>query len=202
MAHFSNHSNFNKIDKIPEYAKNYRKELMIFSLITIFVIRIYGLKIIKLKFGMFEYCIGEDLAKKIKEAKETNNLKKERILKGFSRLYSICLNIYKIMDDYEDCEEFDEIRTFFSYIAQIFCNTIEKYIDKKKIAIKRIEKVLDCLVYDYAFCGEGWDEKGNRSLYLEKCDFKDGEDYEFLDIPVPITKTDEWYDNLKSINNR
>ena len=129
---FSDHPNFNKINKIPEYAKNYRKELMMFSLITIFVLRIYGLKIIKLKFGMFEYCIVEDLAKKIKEAKETNNLKKERILKGFSRLYSICLNIYKIMDDYEDCEEFDEIRTFFSYIAQIFCNTIEKYIDKKK----------------------------------------------------------------------
>ena len=150
---------------------------------------------------MLEYLIVVDLAKKIKEAKETNNLERERILKGFSRLYSICLNIYKIMDDYEDCEEFDEIRTFFSYIAQIFLNTIEKYIDKKKIDIKRIEKVLDCLVYDYAFCGGGCDEKENRILYLEKCDFKDGEDYEFLDIPVPITKTDEWYDNLKSIKS-
>ena len=61
---------------------------------------------------MIEY-FNEDLAKKIKEAKETNNLEKERILKGFSRLYSICLNIYKIMNDYEDCEEFGEIRTFF-----------------------------------------------------------------------------------------
>ena len=151
---------------------------------------------------MFEYCIVEDLAKKNKEAKETNNLKRERILKGFSRLYSIFLNIEKIMKDYDDSEEFDEIRKFFSFVGQIFYNTIEKYIDKKKIDIKRIEKVLYCLVYDYAFGGEGWDEKGNRSLYLEKCDFKDGEDYEFLDIPVPITKTDEWYDNLKSINNR
>ena len=66
---FSDHPNFNKINKIPEYAKNYRKELMMFSLITIFVLRIYGLKIIKLKFGMFEYCIVEDLAKKIKEFK-------------------------------------------------------------------------------------------------------------------------------------
>ena len=149
---------------------------------------------------MFEYCIVEDLAKKIKEAKETNNLEKERILKGFSRLYSICLNIYKIMDDYEDCEELMKYVHFFSYIAQTFCNTIEKYIDKKKIDIKRIEKVLDCLVYDYAFCGEGWDEKG--SLYSEKCVFEDGEDYEFLDIPIPIIKTDEWYDNLKFINNR
>ena len=42
---------------------------------------------------MFEYDIVVDLAKKIKEAKETNNLERERILKGFSRLYSICLNI-------------------------------------------------------------------------------------------------------------
>ena len=105
------------------------------------------------------------------------------------------------MDHYEDCEEFDEIRTFFSFIGQILCNTITKYIDKEKIDIKRIEKVLDCLVYDYAFCGEGWDEKGNRSLYLEKIVFEDEEEYEFLDIPIPITKTDEWYDNLKSINN-
>ena len=150
---------------------------------------------------MFEYCIVEDLAKKIKEAKETNNLERERILKGFSRLYSIFFNIEKIMKDYDDSEEFDEIGKFFSFVGQIFYNTIEKYIDKKKIDIKRIEKVLDCLVYDYAFCGEGWDEKGNRSLYLEKIVFEDGEEDEFLDIPIPIIKTDEWYDNLKSINN-
>ena len=45
---------------------------------------------------MIEY-YNEDLAKKIKEAKETNNLEKERILKGFSRLLSICSNICKIM---------------------------------------------------------------------------------------------------------
>ena len=29
----------------------------------------------------------EDLSKQIKEAKETNNLKREKILKGFSRLF-------------------------------------------------------------------------------------------------------------------
>ena len=79
----------------------------------------YGLKIIIFIFRMIEY-FNEDLTKKIKEAKETNNLEKERILKGFSRLYSICLNISKIMNDYEDCEEFDEIRTFFSYVPQFF----------------------------------------------------------------------------------
>ena len=57
---------------------------------------------------------------------------------------------------------------------------------------------------DYEITGFGWDEQGNRSLYLEKIVFEDGEedeDYVFLDIPIPITKTDEWYDNLKSINN-
>ena len=178
---------------------------MAFILITIFVIRIYGLKNINLKFIMFEYCIVEDLAKEIKEAKETNNLERERILKGFSRLYSICLNIEKIMKDYDDSEEFDEIRKFFSFVGKIFCNTIVNYIDEKNIDIKRIEKVLHCLIYDYAFIGQGFDEQGNRSLYLEKIDFEDeedGEDYEFLDIPVPIIKTDEWYDNLKFINNR
>ena len=151
---------------------------------------------------MFEYLIVEDLAKEIKEAKETNNLERERILKGFSRLYSIFLNIYKIMDDYEDCEEFDEIRTFYCYVTQIFCDYLEKYINGRKISLERIKSILNSLVYDYAFCGQGWDGQGNRSLYLEKCDFKDGEDYEFLDIPVPIIKTDEWYDKLKSINSR
>lgn len=30
--------------------------------------------------------------------------------------------------------------------------------------------------------------------------FEDGEDFEVLDIPILITKTDEWYDELKSIN--
>ena len=41
-------------------------------------------------------------------------------MKGFSRRLSICSNIYKIMDDYDDREEFEEIRTFFTFIAQIF----------------------------------------------------------------------------------
>ena len=149
---------------------------------------------------MFEYLIIEDLAKEIKEAKETNNLERERILKGFSRLYSIFFNIEK-MKDYDDSEEFVEISKFFSFVGQIFCNTIENYIYIKKIDIERVKKVLDCLVYDYALCGGGCDAQGNnRFLSLEKIVFED-EEYEFLDIPVPITKTDEWYDNLKSINN-
>ena len=106
------------------------------------------------------------------------------------------------MKDYDDSEEFVEISKFFSFVGQIFCNTIENYIYKKKIDIERVKKVLDCLVYDYAFCGGGCDAQGNnRFLSLEKIVFEDEEEYEFLDIAVPITKTDEWYDNLKSINN-
>ena len=31
---------------------------------------------------------------------------------------------------------------------------------------------------------------------------EDEDDGEFLDIPIPITKTDKWYNDLKSINNR
>ena len=52
--------------------------------------------------------ITDTLAKKIIEARETNDLKKQKILKGFSRLLSIFKTIYLIMKDYDDSEEFDE----------------------------------------------------------------------------------------------
>ena len=159
----------------------------------------YGLKIIIFIFIMIEY-FNEDLAKKIKEAKETNNLEKERILKGFSRLYSICLNISKIMNDYEDCEEFDEIRTFFSYIAQILCRYIEKYIKDQKISLKRLETILKCLVYEYTFYGGGYYNNEITFLSLGKIVIEDENDNEALDIPIPITKTDKWYNDLKFIN--
>ena len=148
---------------------------------------------------MIDYYI-ENLTKKIKEAKETNNLEREKILKGFSRLLSICSNIYKIMDDYEDCEEFEELRKFFSFLAQIFCNYIEKYIEDQKISLKRLKTILECLVYKYSFYGGGWDERGNSFLSLGKCVVEDEGDDEALDIPIPITKTDKWYNDLKSIN--
>ena len=148
---------------------------------------------------MIEYFY-EDLAKKIKEAKETNNLKKERILKGFSRLYSICLNIYKIMNDYEDCEEFDEIRKFFSYIAQILSRYIENYIVDQKISLERLETILKCLVYKYTFYGGGFYNNEISFLSLGKIVMEDENDNETLDIPLPITKTDKWYNDLKFIN--
>ena len=106
----------------------------------------------------------ENLTKKIKEAKETNNMEREKILKGFSRLLSICLNIYEIIDYYEDCEEFEEIRTFFSFVAQILCNYIEGYIDGKKISFESLETILDCTVYEYAFYGFGQDGENNSLL--------------------------------------
>ena len=148
----------------------------------------------------FEYYT-EKLTKKIKEAKETNNLEREKILKGFSRLLSICSNIYKIIDDYEDCEEFEELRRFFSFLAQIFCKYIEHYIEDKKISLKRLETILYCLVYQYSFYGLGWDDRGNSFLTLGKCVMEDEEDNETLYIPIPITKTDKWYNDLK-FNNR
>ena len=150
---------------------------------------------------MIEYYI-ESLSKKIKEAKETNNLKRGKIMKGFSRLLSICSNIYKIMDDYDECEEFGEIRTFFSFIAQIFCNYIELYIEDKNVSLELLETILNCLVYEYAFCGFHIDERKNIFLILKKCVLRDEDlDDEILNIPVPITRTDDWYNRLKSINN-
>ena len=105
------------------------------------------------------------------------------------------------MEKYEDCDEFDEIHSFYSYVTQIFCNYIESYIDGKKISLEKIKTILDCIVYNYAFCGGG-DIGRINYLSLEKCIVEDDEDnYEFLDIPIPITKTDEWYANLISINN-
>ena len=39
-------------------------------------------------------------------------------------------------------------------------------------------------------------------LSLGKSVMEDEDDYEDLNIPIPITKTDKWYNDLKSINNR
>ena len=41
------------------------------------------------------------------------------------------------MDEYEDCEEFDEIRKFYSYITQFFCNYLESYIEGKSISLEK-----------------------------------------------------------------
>ncbi len=46
---------------------------------------------------------------------------------------------------------FKEIRNFFSFVCQIFCNYIENYIVDKKINLDHLEKIIDCLIYDYAF---------------------------------------------------
>ena len=147
---------------------------------------------------MIDYYI-ENLSKKIKEAKETNNLEREKNLKGFSRLLSICENIYKIVDDYEDCEEFEEIRKFYSWLVQILCKYIEDYVKGENISSERLKTILNCIKYKYAFYGGGRDEKGNSFLSLCKCVVED--DYEFLNIPTPITKTDEWYSDLMNIND-
>ena len=76
-------------------------------------------------------------------------------MKGFSRLSSSCENIYKIMDDYEDCEEFEEIRKFYSWLVQILCNYIKDYIKGENISLERLKTILNCTVYKYALYGGG-----------------------------------------------
>ena len=73
------------------------------------------------------------LAKKIKEAKETNNLEREKYLKGLSRFLSIVENFYKVLEYYEEKEEFKDIIEFFRYISQIFNNYMTNYIEGKKL---------------------------------------------------------------------
>ena len=87
-------------------------------------------------------------------------------MKGFSRLLLICSNIYKIIDDYEDCEEFEEIRRFFSYIAQMFCSYIERYIEDQNISLERLKIIVNCLAYKYAFYGGGFNQRGNCFFFL------------------------------------
>ena len=79
------------------------------------------------------------LAKKIEEAKKTNNLEREKYLKGLSRFLSIVENLYKILEYYEEKEEFEDIITFFSYISQIFNNYMVSYIEGKKVNLDKLE---------------------------------------------------------------
>ena len=141
----------------------------------------------------------DKLAKKVKEAKETNDLKKQKILKGFSRLLSIFKTIYLIMKDYDDSEEFDEIKPFYSYIAQILCEYLENYIKGKKFDLDKLESFRNSLAYNYAIFGFSF-YKGKTCLLLDKFFTEEGENNKILEIPIPITKTDEWYNDLR-INN-
>ena len=150
-----------------------------------------------------DYFIINTLAKKVKEAQETNDLKKQKILKGFTRLLSIFENIYIIMKDYDDSEEFDEIKTFYSYIAQITTRYLENYIRGEKFDLNKIKFILESLVYKYAFFGFTLYE-GKHYLLMDKCFMEENEkkeDNKILEIPIPITKTDAWYNDLKNINS-
>ena len=66
-------------------------------------------------------------------AKETNDLKKQKKLRVFSSLLSIFKNIHYIMKDYEDCEEFEDLHTFYSYINQIFYNYLKNILKVKRL---------------------------------------------------------------------
>ena len=146
-----------------------------------------------------DYFIIDKLAKKVKETKETNDLKKQKILKGFSRLLSIFKTIYLIMKDYDDSEEFDEIKPFYSYIAQILCEYLENYIKGKKFDLDKLESFRNSLAYNYAIFGFSF-YKGKTCLLLDKFFTEEGENNKILEIPIPITKKDEWYNDLR-INN-
>ena len=109
----------------------------------------------------------DTLAKKVREARETNDLKKQKILKGFSRLLSIFKTIYLIMKDYDDSEEFDEIKPSYSYIAQILCEYLENYIKGKKFDLDKLESFRNSLAYNYAIFGFSF-YKGKTCLLLDK----------------------------------
>ena len=141
----------------------------------------------------------DTLAKKVREARETNDLKKQKILKGFSKLLSIFKTIYLIMKDYDDSEEFDEIKPFYSYIAQILCEYLENYIKGKKFDLDKLESFRNSLAYNYAIFGFSF-YKGKTCLLLDKFFTEEGENNKILEIPIPITKKDEWYNDLR-INN-
>ena len=141
----------------------------------------------------------DTLAKKVREARETNDLKKQKILKGFSRLLSIFKTIYLIMKDYDDSEEFDEIKPFYSYIAQILCEYLENYIKGKKFDLDKLESFRNSLAYNYAIFGFSF-YKGKTCLLLDKFFTEEGENNKILEIPIPITKKDEWYNDLRIDN--
>ena len=141
----------------------------------------------------------DTLAKKVKEAQETNDLKKQKILKGFSRLLSIFKNIYFIVKDYEDSEEFDEIKPFYSFMTQIMCRYLENYIKGKKFDLDKLKSISDSLAYNYVIFGFCL-SKGKTYLLLDKCFKEEKEINKVLEIPVPITKTDERYNDLRNKN--
>ena len=103
------------------------------------------------------------------------------------------------MKDYDDSEEFDEIKPFYSYIAQILCEYLENYIEGKKIDLVKLESFRNSLEYNYAIFGSNY-YRGETCLLLDKFFTEEGESNKILEIPIPITKTDEWYNDLK-INN-
>ena len=141
-----------------------------------------------------------NLAKKVKEARENNDLKKQKILKGYSRLFSIFHNIYFIMKEYEDIEEFVDLFKFYSYVTQIFCRYLENYIEGRKIGLEKIIAIVDSIVYEYAFFGFEICEGGKIYLFLDKCFKEEGGLKESLFIPTPNTLTEEWYRDLRNKN--
>ena len=93
---------------------------------------------------------------------------------------------------------------FFIMYLKFFVIIQIHILKTKKISLELLElleTILNCLVYEYAFCGFHIDE-GKDFLILRKCVLRDEDlDDEILNIPVPITRTDDWYNLLKQINS-
>ena len=148
---------------------------------------------------MIDYYI-ESLSKQIKEAKETNNLEREKTLKAFSRMLSMAYNIYQIA---RDNRKSDEIHKFICFVAQISYRCITRCIEERKVDLKRLEFYAQYFAYDYALWGGGgiFSPKRIDFLSLGKLDFENEKDDENLFIPVPITRTEEWYNYLRTVNS-
>ena len=148
--------------------------------------------------------IRDNLAEKVKEARENNDLKKQKILTGYTRLFSILHNIFFVMKECEDIEEFNDLFRFYSYVSQIFCRYLENYIEGKDIDLYKIRIILDSINYGYIFSGSGGcvEEEDKTYLFLSKCRKKEEELIENLTIPTPITLTEEWSRDLRNKNRR
>ena len=88
---------------------------------------------------------------------------------------------------------------FYSYITHILFSYLENYIEGKKFDLDKTKSISDSLTYKYAIFGFSLFE-GKTYLLLDKCFMEEEEDNKILEIPIPMTKTDEWYNDLRNKN--
>ena len=84
-------------------------------------------------------------------------------------------------------------------MTQIMCRYLENYIKGKKFDLDKLKSISDSLAYNYVIFGFCL-SKGKTYLLLDKCFKEEKEINKVLEIPVPITKTDERYNDLRNKN--